>query len=321
MSRQPQANSRSQPTPRVGNLNRRRRQVVPNGIRLARLRSGTQQNQSGSLPSTLPNEQPSHVRSTPPNATGALERPPKRPRTRTIQSTTYTDIETEPDEQIPTETVRLSDDSSDEYEDSHGSDQSESDTEPDTEDDDIPDATVAGLRHRARTADKQTSNRVSTVRVSTTSGSQETALVRQTPAARGRITPSRAYTPPVLPSSSVARYSCPLATYSDTTSGVRSSSPAGETSTPHSEDIWPGTQSWRNTARGVEAAVVTRATAPILWFTLFVDTLPGPITLTSEVHGAWLKALDYIADAGNMEASEENLMIVSGHRYTGITPS
>jgi len=103
------------------------------------------------------------VRPTPPNTTGALERPPKRPRRMTIQSTMYTDIETEPDGLVPTETVRLSDDDSDEYEDSRGSDQSESDTEPDTEDNDIPDATGAGLRHRSRTADKQTNNRVSTV--------------------------------------------------------------------------------------------------------------------------------------------------------------
>jgi len=110
-----------------------------------------------------------------------------------------------PDAQVPMETVRLSDDTIDEYEDSRGSDQTESDTEPDAEDDDITDATGAGLRHWSRTADKQTNNRVSTVRVSTTSGSQEAALVRRTPAARGGITPGRAYTPPVLPSSSVAR--------------------------------------------------------------------------------------------------------------------
>jgi len=92
-------------------------------------------------------------------------------------------------------------------------------------------------------------------------------------------------------------------------------------STPQSEDIWPGTQSRRNTATGVEAAVVTRAKALILLYTLFLDPLPGPIALTSEVHGAWLKALDHIADAGNVEASEENIKIVSGHRYTGMTPS
>ena len=68
-------------------------------------------------------------------------------------------------------------------------------------------------------------------------------------------------------------------------------------------------------------AVVTRAKALILWYTLFVDPLPGLITLTSEVHGTWLKALEYITDGGNMEASEENIKIVSGHRYTGRTPS
>jgi len=206
MSRQPQANSRSQPTPQVGNLNKRRRQVVPDGIRSARSRSGTQQNQSSSSPSTLPNEQPSHGRPTPPNATGALERSPKRPRRWTIKSTTYTNIETEPDAQVPGETSRLGDDSSEKYEDSRGSDQTESDTEPDAEDDHIPDATGAGLRHGSRIADKQTNNRVSTVQVSTASGSREAALLRRTPAARGLITPARVYTPPVLPSSSVARY-------------------------------------------------------------------------------------------------------------------
>jgi len=182
------------------------------------------------------------VHPTPPNATGALERPRKRPRSGTIQSTTYTDIETEPDTQVPTERVGLRQESSDEYEDSRGSDQTESDTEPEAEDDDIPDATRVGLHHRSRTADKQTNNRVTTVRVSTTSGSEDGARVRQKLVARGRITPGRAYTPPVLLSSSVARDPPPLATHSSTTSGVRRSSPAGESSTPHCEDIWPGTQ-------------------------------------------------------------------------------
>jgi len=73
-----------------------------------------QQNQSGSSPGRLPNEQPSDVRPTPPNATGAVESPPKRPQRRMIQSTTYTNIETEPGAQVLTETVHLGDDSSDE---------------------------------------------------------------------------------------------------------------------------------------------------------------------------------------------------------------
>jgi len=119
---------------------------------------------------------------------------------------------------------------------------------PPAKDADIPDATGAGLCHRSRTAKEQTNNCVSTVRVSTISGSHEAALVRRTPAARGRITPRRAYTLPVLPSSSVARYLSLLATHSATTSRVRSWSLAAESSRPHSEDIWPGTQSRRNTA-------------------------------------------------------------------------
>jgi len=58
----------------------------------------------------------------------------------------------------------------------------------------------------------------------------------------------------------------------------------------------------------------------ILSYTLFVDPHPGPIPLTSAVHGAWLNALDYIADARNMAESWENIKIVSGHRHTGMRP-
>ena len=97
----------------------------------------------------------SRVRPTPPRARGALERPPKGPRRRTIQSTTYNYIETEPDAQAPLETVLLSDNCSDEYQNSRRSDQTGSNTVPDTEDNDILDPTWSGLRHRSRTADGQ----------------------------------------------------------------------------------------------------------------------------------------------------------------------
>jgi len=83
---------------------------------------------------------------------------------------TYTAIVTEPEAQFPTETVWLSDDSSLEDQDSRRSDHSGSDTEPDAKDNDNPDCTRAGQRHRSRTADKETNNRVSSVRVSSTCG-------------------------------------------------------------------------------------------------------------------------------------------------------
>ena len=79
------------------------------------------------------------------------------------------------------------------------------------------------------------------------------------------------------------------------------------------------TPSRRNIATGVEAAVLARVKALILWYTLFVDPLPGPVSLTSQVHRAWLEALDHKSDAGDMEAAEEIIKIVSGHRYTGMT--
>ena len=66
-------------------------------------------------------------------------------------------------------------------------------------------------------------------------------------------------------------------------------------------------------------AVVTRAKALILWYILFVNPLPGPVTLTSQVHRAWLEALDHISNAENMKASEENIKIVSGRKYKGTS--
>ena len=71
-------------------------------------------------------------------------------------------------------------------------------------------------------------------------------------------------------------------------------------------------------ATGVEAAVVRRAKALILWYTLFVNPLRGPVTLTSQVHRAWLEALHHISDAENMVASEQNIKIVSGRKYKGM---
>ena len=54
-----------------------------------------------------------------------------------------------------------------------------------------------------------------------------------------------------------------------------------------------------------------QAKARILWYTLLVNPLPGPVTLTSEVHRAWLEALNHIFNAENMEASEEIIKIVT----------
>lgn len=306
MYRQPQDNSYSQPTPRVGNLSRRRRDVVP-ADRASR--SGTQQGESGSSHST---ESSGRNSSPPLFARRLLSRPAKRPRRSTLQTTAYTEPEAEPDAQRELETVRLSDDSSEEYQNSRRSDETETDTEPDVEDNDIPDGTASEPRRRSRTVDRRANNRVSTVRVSTTSGSQEAAPVGSNPAARRRIIRGSAYTAPALTSSSVVRYSSPQPTQSATMSGVRSSSPPGDMTTRH-EHIWPDTNSRRNMATGAEAAVITRAKAHILRYTLFVDPLPGPVTLTSEVHRVWLQALNDISDAGNIEASPESIKLVSGH--------
>jgi hypothetical protein len=349
-----QSNSRSQPTPRVGNLNGRRRDVVPDtmgtsqptsgvGRQNRRRRdivpdtmgsgqptprmdtlngrtraavpatrgsgSGTRRNEIGSSHSTPPNNQLSNQNSSP--IAGCLQRPPKRPRRSTIQTNTYNEPEPEPDGQGHMEAVQLCDDSSDEYQASQHGDETEPDTEPDVEDLGSGDDTPSGRRRGSQAAEGQGSSRARAVRISTTSGSQEAALVRRTSSARVSIIPGRTYMPPTFMSSSVGRYSSPPGIPSST-SGVRSSSPPqGEPSTPRSGRVWHGTNSRRNTATGVEGEIVGVGKTLMLRYTLFVDPLANPVALTSEVHSIWSRAQDEFADAGNVEPSEKSLYLVS----------
>jgi len=69
------------------------------------------------------------------------------------------------------------------YQNSHISDQTELDTESDTDENDNVDGTRSITRHQSHVGEKRTNNRVLTVRISTTSGSQEAAIVRRIPAA------------------------------------------------------------------------------------------------------------------------------------------
>ena len=94
--------------------------------------------------------------------------------------------------------VHLSDDSSDVYQNPGDADETESDTEPDTEALDIEKDTESARRHGLQ-AGQQGNSGPMTVRISTTSGSQELSVVRRTPVVRGRITLGRAYSPPISP--------------------------------------------------------------------------------------------------------------------------
>jgi len=212
MHKQPQANSCSQPTARVANQKRPRRHVVP--VDKAG-RSGTQPTESGSTHSAHSGAR----KSSPPQIVRRLlPRPAKRPRRDTLHTVAYNDHEADQDEdgQQSTEIFHLSDHSSDEYQNAHISDQTELDTEPDTDENDNADDTRSITRHQSRAGQKRTNNRVSTVRISTTSGLQEAAIVRPTPAAGARIIRSSAYTPPTISTSGVSRYSS-IATHRATT--------------------------------------------------------------------------------------------------------
>jgi len=167
-----------------------------------------------------------------------VARPAKRPRGDSLHTVVYNNHEADQDEdgQQITEIFHLSYDSSDEDQNSHISDQTELDTEPDTEENDNADDTRSITRHQSRAGEKRTNKRVLSIQISTTSGSQEAAIIRRTLAARARIIRSSAYTPPTMSTSSVSHYSS-MATHRAPRLAVRRSSPRGEQGMPGHEHI------------------------------------------------------------------------------------
>jgi len=211
------------------------------------------------------------------------------------------------------EPVRLSDDSSDEYQMSHPGDETKPDTEPEGANLGGADEPTPRRCRRPRFVETHGNNRPSTVRISTNSGSQEAAIVPQTPATGVTITPGRPLSPATFPSSSVARYSSPLGVTSTTTSGIRSSSPPGELSTRGTVSVRHVINSRRNTVTGVEGDILGVAKDLMLQYTLSVNTRPNPVDLRSKVHSVWSRAEDEIADARNIEPSSKSIDLVS-HR-------
>ena len=321
-------NSRSQPTPRVGNLNGRRRDVVPSSIgssqptprvgNLVRRRRdvvdsvgsglGTQQNETGSSQTTtLRSRQPSRRSPSPlPNEDSVQSRPPKRPRRTTIQTREFIEPEKEPDEPAHLETVHLSDDSSDEYQNPDDPEEPDSVTELDSETLDLAEGAASRRCDWPQAAD----NRRTTVRISITSETHEVALVNRTPTAHRRVIRGRPYSPPTFPSSSVGQYSSPLGIRSAIASGVRSSSPVGDPDTPR-HGIWPAIESRRNTVTGPERAILERVMTLMLRSTLFDHPLSNAVTLTSQVYILRGMALDEISYTGNIEPSVESVKQVS----------
>ena len=185
-----------------------------------------------------------------PNKKSVPSRPPKCPRRTTIQIGELIEPETEPDGQAHLETVRLSNNSSDEYQNPDHPEDTDSETELDSETLDIAEGVASRWRDQPQAAD----TRWTTVQISTTSGSQEVALVNRTPAAHRGIIRGRPYSPQTFLSSSVGQYSSPLGIRSATASAVRSSSPVGDPDTPR-HGIWRAIESRRNTVTGPEWAI------------------------------------------------------------------
>jgi len=124
-----------------------KRRTEPGSSHSTRTRAGESGCSYGTQPSGRSSSPPQIIRRLP-------SRPTTRPRRSTLQTTAYTEHVGETDAPPQIETVRLSNDSSDEYQNSRRSDQTESDTEPDAEDNDIPDDdTAPRTRRRTRTAE------------------------------------------------------------------------------------------------------------------------------------------------------------------------
>jgi len=62
---------------------------------------------------------------------------------------------------------------------------------------------------------------------------------------------------------------------------------------------------------GVEGAILRVAKDVMLQYTLYVNPLPNPVALMTEVHSVWSPAQDEVADAGNIEPSTKSIDIVN----------
>ena len=67
----------------------------------------------------------------------------------------------------------------------------------------------------------------------------------------------------------------------------------------------------RNTVTGVEGELLAIAKDLRLPYTLYVNPLPNPVALISEVHSVWSRTQHSIAHAGNIEPSSKSIDIVS----------
>jgi len=162
-----------------------KKKVSKHGVSLTHKRnhSGTEQTES----STSHNTQSSGPKSSPPTKPAS-----KRLKKTTPQTPVDIEHDSEPEAQSPIETVDLSDASNDEYQVSHPEEETEPDTDIDEEDpdshDETPCQTAAARPKVQKQRDGSGHNGARTVRISTTSGSQNVVTEPSTPGSRVRIT-------------------------------------------------------------------------------------------------------------------------------------
>ena len=100
-----------------------------------------------------------------------------------------------------------------------------------------------------------------------------------------------------------------------TKSVIRSSSPLSEWSSSGRPTVQRGINSGWFTVTGIGEEILSVGKTLIFSYNLFIDPLPNPIALTSEVYRVWNRAKDEIADTGNIEPSEKSIQILSVVSY------
>ena len=274
--------------------------------------TGPQQRESGTSHST----RSSGVNASPPNTVHHWGQKSKCAKTTTHQTPVYLPPDTDADGQRGQ--VHLSESNSDEYQVSPP----HSETAPATE---IDEAALhcqeeSAAQHPVQPWNHGSGNNgAKTVRIWTCSGSQDVAIPLWTTGSGVIITPVIPVQSKTFLSSTLIRYSFSLGDPNTLTESViRSSSWLSERSPSGRPTVWHGINSRRNTVRGIEGEILSILRTLIFRYTQFVDPLPNPIALTSEVYRLWNTAKDEIGDAGNIERSEKSIHIVSMVSYHQI---
>jgi hypothetical protein len=318
----PDSMGSSQPTPRLGNLSRRRRDVIPDsmGSNQTTSRGGNLNGRRRDVVladrvSRSGTQQSESGSSNTAGSSGRNSSPPPiarrllgRPAKRLRSSTIQTTAYTEPEMEPDGQGHMEPVRLSDDSCDEYQMSHLADETEPDTE----PDIEDLG------SADERTSRRRRGPRLAETHGNNRPRTVRISTNSGSQeaaiVPPTPAARVTITPGRAFSPATFPsssVARYSSPLGVPSSTSGIRSSSPPAPVCVQQVSNSRRNTVTGVEGEILGVAKTLMLHYTLLVHPLPNPVALTSEVHSIWSRAQDEIADAGNIEPSPKSIKVVS----------